>query len=891
VAGREPDTSLRVAPGERRAHQTVASALRAAPDGATVVVAPGVYREDLVLDRAVTVVAEYGLGSVRVIAGRGSVIAAPVGLTGLILVGGDDGGSRPVLAVTGGSARLVECEVLGGRMDVAGSSRVTMTSCRISGAPMAGLHVSGQAAAELDDCVLTAIEGTGAVVGDSGRLTLTGCRISSVRGSGLRVRGRGRARAHSCEISRSGRSGVLVEDEASLRLERCRVERAAAEGVRVLGSSPVGDLSSIDAAGGVILDDCVVDRCGGDGVLATGRGQVRLAGCRLSDCGRSGVVGAEDSVVTVTGVVTERMTGTGLVGRDRARLDVTGGLVRRSGANGLYLSGRARVRLDALQVDESSYSGLYLGEDTTLEATGLRITGTPEHGIHAREQAVLRLSDLRIEAAALAGLQVEDDAALTLTEARLDGCGTGVAVSASRAPELERVVVTGTERAGIQLGGRSRVTVRECRVERAGTAGIVLEKGVSGTVENCTVRDGGGSGLVVWTEEDVAVRRLTVSGSAKNGIFVGDGAAGGFEDCDLSGTGFPALHVGAGATPRLRSCRIHDVESDLSLAEDARPEFADMTIGNVGESGLPPAALAPGRAVAATSGPAGSETVAVTGGEESAEPGESLAELHQKLSELVGLEQVKADVSSQVKLMQMVRRRQEAGLAAPPLNRHLVFAGNPGTGKTTVARLYGRLLAGMGILEKGHLVEADRAALVGSYVGHTAPKTEAVFRSALGGVLFLDEAYALSPPGQPNDFGQEAIVTLMKLMEDHREGVVVIVAGYSAEMARFISSNPGLASRFSRTLEFVDYTSEELTRIVEMQSRQHEYELAPRTRLALTSYFDALPRAAGFGNGRVARQLFQEMTERQAQRLADLPLSSTQDLQQIEPEDLPMILT
>ncbi len=156
-------------------------------------------------------------------------------------------------------------------------------------------------------------------------------------------------------------------------------------------------------------------------------------------------------------------------------------------------------------------------------------------------------------------------------------------------------------------------------------------------------------------------------------------------------------------------------------------------------------------------------------------------------------------------------------------------------------------------------------------------------------MLFLDEAYSLAPPGQPNDFGHEAIVTLMKLMEDHRDEIVVIVAGYSSEMARFLASNPGLGSRFSRTLEFVDYSSEELTRIVELQAAHHEYRLAASTRDALVTYFGSLPRNAGFGNGRLARQLFQTLTERQAARLADLDpdQTGTDVLQLVEPADIP----
>jgi SpoVK/Ycf46/Vps4 family AAA+-type ATPase len=234
-----------------------------------------------------------------------------------------------------------------------------------------------------------------------------------------------------------------------------------------------------------------------------------------------------------------------------------------------------------------------------------------------------------------------------------------------------------------------------------------------------------------------------------------------------------------------------------------------------------------------------------------------------------------------------VKRREEVGLSPPPLSRHLVFAGNPGTGKTTVARLYGRILTALGLLSRGHLVEADRGDLVGEYVGHTAPKTQAIFRRALGGVLFVDEAYALVPYGQGNDFGQEAVSTLVKLMEDHRDEVVVIAAGYPGDMERFIDSNPGLASRFTRTLTFEDYTSDELVRIVEHQARQHDYQLPSDTRERLLEYFHNLQRGERFGNGRTARQVFQRMTEQHAQRVAELAAPGTDDLTVVRPEDLP----
>ncbi|MEK8146540.1 AAA family ATPase [Streptomyces sp. M10(2022)] len=223
-----------------------------------------------------------------------------------------------------------------------------------------------------------------------------------------------------------------------------------------------------------------------------------------------------------------------------------------------------------------------------------------------------------------------------------------------------------------------------------------------------------------------------------------------------------------------------------------------------------------------------------------------------------------------------------------------MFAGNPGTGKTTVARLYGGFLAALGLLERGHLVEADRGDLVGEFVGHTAPRTTAVFRRALGGVLFIDEAYSLVPQGQFSDFGSEAVATLVKLMEDHRDEIVVIVAGYPGDMDRLLESNAGLASRFSRTLHFEDYSSPELVRIVEHQADSHEYSLAPETAVELHDYFELVPRGGQFGNGRSARQVFQRMTERHAQRVAELDLDAldldaadTEVLTMLRPADLP----
>ena len=441
---------------------------------------------------------------------------------------------------------------------------------------------------------------------------------------------------------------------------------------------------------------------------------------------------------------------------------------------------------------------------------------------------------------------------------------------------LADCTLTATYGPGLRAADRARLQVTDCTVADA-QQGLVLED-CTGTVERTTIRGSADDAVVVRLGADPVLRDCTVSGAGHRGVYVYQSARPTLESCEVSGTAAEGVSVAQGGRADLVRVQVH-----------GSVVFAAGTSGRVEackiDDGL---TVDPDADVEVAEAPAAAAVGVGAGGAGDGDP-ERVEELLAELDAMVGLAGVKDEVRSIIDEIQVNEWRRSAGLAVGGSSHHLVFAGAPGTGKTTVGRIYGQLLAALGALPGGPLKEVSRRDLVGQYIGHTAEKTAAVFDEAAGGVVFLDEAYTLSRQagGGGSDFGQEAIDMIVKLMEDRRESLAVIAAGYTAEMIQFLDANPGLASRFVKTVEFENYGAAELTLIITRMITAGDYLLDDEAVPVLGEHFAAVQRGADFGNAREARKLFEKLRKVQSQRLRQLgERPSLAQLQTITAEDV-----
>jgi SpoVK/Ycf46/Vps4 family AAA+-type ATPase len=815
----------------RADHSSLAAALAAAPDGATIVVDPGAYVESLVFHQTATIVAANTSGTVSVEPPTGPAVSVAAGSATVrqVTFRGTDA-TQPAVEVSGGSLTLDRCEIdaaAKAALEARGTGvTVAMNGGRIRNSAGLGVVIADGASGAFEQTVIEHISSDGVTISSGADPAFRQCTISDVKGAGVTTRDSARGTLAGCEITRISGTAVAFREYSSTRMS----------------SAWIHDTSDV-------------------GVLVTSGARPMLEDCEIRDTGSHGMLLTEGADPVVR------------------RCSIT-----RTAGEGISVGGVSRGTFTECTVTDTAAAGVLVGGESDPVFAKCRFRATAKAALIVTDAAAGTFDRVDVRGTGQHGIEIRSGANPLLRQASVAGCrGHGLTVTEDGRGRIEDSVVEGAGSAGLRTASGGFPDVRGSRLSGSAEAGVLVASGGRCVLRECEVTGSGMGGVVVEDGGDISVSRSLVHESRGTGVLLAEGAQGRLTACEIAGNEGDGIVVGSSQSVLVRDCTVRD-NRGAGLRRTVDTEM--LSVENLTSRGnVEPNSYERAKTMVQAQAPAQAPVAAVSA--DSAEAA-AVEPLLRELNSLVGLAGVKQEVSRLVHLHGLAIRRQQAGLPSPPMARHLVFAGPPGTGKTTVARLYGKILAALGVLRTGQVVEVARADLVAQYVGATALKTTEKFDEASGGLLFIDEAYTLSAGsgGTGPDFGREAIDTLVKLMEDRRDDVVVIVAGYSEEMRTFLSSNPGLSSRFSRTVEFENYDPAELVQIMELICASHSYVLEHETRVTLEAYFRQVPRDASFGNGRAVRKFFEEMVGRQAGRLASMPDATVADLTAFLPEDL-----
>jgi SpoVK/Ycf46/Vps4 family AAA+-type ATPase len=857
---------------------TIGAALKHARDGDTIQIAPGFYQEELTITKSVALIG----------AGR-----AKVTISGSI-------------AISGGTCRLTGLSVQDSRgsgVTISGHGvRAHLDDLLVHAAAQYGVWATRHAIVEIADIEMFATEG---IAIDAGaEATIRKCRVHDAEGNGLDLRSGGKASVEDGEFFGFAKPAIAVADPGSeCRLSRTQIKNCASNGIHLcrnaratIDSVAVTNAAhpaiAIDTGAEAIILDAKIHETESDGVTVRSGGKATIE--------RGEFFGFASPAIAI--------------GDRGSECCVSGTRIGNCASNGIRVFQNARATIDGVDITKTSHPAIAV--DTGAEAVirDAKIHDTEGNCVNVRSGGKATLERGEFFGCANPAVAVGDlGSECHVSGTRISNCaGDGILVVQKARATIDGVAITNAAHPAIAIDTGAEAVIRDAKIHDTQSNGITLRGGGKAIVERGEFFGCADPAIAVGDPgSECLLSDALIQNCASNGIHVSRNARATIDSVDITKASLPAIAVETGADVVTRNTKVHDcagaafacrgasprieggeiwacADPPILCDPDDAPVIIDLMVRDArgvatrigrNQAGKPiarPAAKAPTASAAAPLKP----PVTI--------PQPSIASpAMARLDTMIGLDEVKREIAKLVNLVTVQARRRERGLPVQPVSLHMVFTGNPGSGKTSVAKLMGELLASLGLLAKGHVVTAERHDLVAGYVGQTAARTQEKIDAAEGGILFIDEAYTLAPADETSsDFGSEAIDTLLAAMEAGHERFAVIIAGNPSRMQQFIDANPGLRSRFTRYIHFPDYRPNELTQMFLQLCRQNGCVLGDGTAARIEAEISYLHahRGPDFANARVIRTLFDATIEQQAARVAD---DMSADLALLLPADIP----
>ncbi|NNU98469.1 right-handed parallel beta-helix repeat-containing protein [Geobacillus sp. DSP4a] len=794
----------------------------------------------------------------------------------------------------------------------------TIRDCKIYNNLMNGVYVNNKGRGTIENCEIYSNTYPNVCIKSEGDPVIRGCKIYESKQNGVWVKEKGRGMIENCEIYSNTYPNVDIESEGDPVIRGCKIYKGETNGL-VVANKGRGTIENCEIYSNTYPNVCIKSE--GDPVIR---------GCKIYESKQNGVWVKEKGRGMIENCEIYSNTYPNVDIESEGDPVIRGCKIYKGETNGLVVANKGRGTIENCEIYSNTYPNVCIKSEGDPVIRGCKIYESKENGVWVKEKGRGMIENCEIYSNTYPNVDIESEGDPVIRGCKIyESKENGVWVKEKGRGMIENCEIYSNTYPNVDIESEGDPVIRGCKIYKGESNGLVVTKKGRGTIENCEIYSNTYPNVAIESEGDPVIRGCKIYKGETDGVLVKEKGRGMIENCEIYSNTYPNVCIESEGDPVIRGCKIYKGESNgLVVTKKGRGRLENCEIYNApedcpavvidkeGNPTLQKCKIYDNRGTGVWVKEQGygvlenceiygnfiqdieiseDSKVVILGSTTKQEERKdeekkqdnsyhqfsdgNISELNKVLEELdslIGMENVKKQIRETIEYIQFNQELANFGIESENVKiaaSHTVLYGNPGTGKTTVAKLLGKLYKAMGLLSSGHVVEANREKLVGEYIGHTAPKTKKKIDEAMGGILFIDEAYALTNKGSENDFGPEAIEVLLEEMENRKGEFVVVVAGYEKEMAQFLEANPGLKSRFTQYFHLQDYTPDEMVDIARKMVRDKKRKLSQDAEEALHKEFTLLWRKRDrfFSNARTVRNYVDGMLQAQAQRCMRVP--------------------